>query len=113
MKALKNFLVLTLLGAAPLAGAQVDIPDPNVPGGSMNSAVRIVATNELMIDRQIKRWIRTHYPGWDADPYEIQEFGAERYAVVYITSSGNPGRRVYFKVNKTVNDEDDMGFPKL
>lgn len=113
MKALKSFLAVTLLGAASVASAQVNIPDPSMPGGSMNSAVRLVATSEIMIDRQIKRWIRTHYPGWDAEPYEIQEFGAERYAVVYITATNNPGQRVYFKINKTVNDEDDMGFPKM
>jgi hypothetical protein len=113
MKALKGFLVVALLGAASLADAQVNIPDPNLPGGSMNTAVRIVATNELMIDRSIKRWIRTHYPGWDADPYEIQEFGEERYAVVYISSANNPSRRVYFKLNKTLRDDDDDGFPPL
>jgi len=38
----------------------------------------------------------------------------DRYAVVYITSANNPGRRVYFKLNKTVNDDDDNnGFPPL
>jgi len=113
MQALKSLLIVTLLGAASVAGAQVNIPDPNLPGGSMNTAVRIVATNELMVDRYIKRWLRTHYPGWDAEPYDIQELGMERYAIVYITSSNNPGRRVYFKLNKTVNDDDDSGFPPL
>jgi len=110
MKALRSLLVVTLLGAASVAGAQVNLPDPTLPGGSMDSAVRIVAPNELMIDRFIKRWLRTHYPGWDADPYEIKEFGEERYAVVYITSSNNSGRRVYFKLNKTQNDDDDDPF---
>jgi hypothetical protein len=113
MKALKSFLAVTLLGAASVAGAQVNMPDPNLPGGSMMSAVRIVAQNELMIDRFIKRWIRTHYPGWDADPYEIQEFGDERYAVVYITTSNSPGRRVYFKINKTQNEDNDDPFGRL
>jgi len=107
MKALKSLLVVALLGTASVAGAQVNIPDPNLPGGSMISAVRIVAPNDIMIDRFIKRWIRTHYPGWDADPYEIQEMGDERYAIVYITSSNNPGRRVYFKLNKTQSDDND------
>jgi hypothetical protein len=114
MNALKSFLVVTLLGSASLAGAQVNLPDPTLPGGSMNTAVRVVATNDLMVDRYIKRWIRTHYPGWDAEPYEIQEFGEDRYAVVYITSSNNPSRRVYFKLNKTMrDDDDDNGFPPL
>jgi hypothetical protein len=113
MKALKSLLIVTLLGAAPLAGAQVNIPDPNLPGGSMNTAVRVVVTSDIMVDRYIKRWIRTHYPGWDADPYQIQELGMERYAIVYITSTEHPARRVYFKLNKTVNDDDDSGFPPL
>jgi hypothetical protein len=113
MRALKSLIVVTLLGIASAASAQVNIPDPSQPGASMNTAVRIVAPNELMADRYIKRWLRTHYPGWDAEPYEIQELGMERYAIVYITSSSNPGRRVYFKLNQTVHDDDDNGFPPL
>ncbi|MEO8061354.1 MAG: hypothetical protein ABI821_01265 [Pseudomonadota bacterium] len=113
MNTLKSFLVITLLGAASAASAQVNIPDPSTPGGSMNTAVRIVATSDIMIDRYIKRWLRTHYPGWDAEPYDIQELGMDRYAIVYITSSNNPGRRVYFKLNKSVNDDDSNGFPPL
>jgi hypothetical protein len=76
--------------------------------------VRLVVTNDMMLDRQIKRWLRSHYPGWNADPHEFQELGNERYAVVYISSANNPGRRVYFRVQKFQN-EDDMstgsGFP--
>ena len=113
MKLLPKLVAATLLGAASLAVAQVDIPDPSIPGGSMNTAVRIVATNDLMIDRFINRWIRTHYPGWDADPYQIQELGPDRYAVVYITAPGKTARRVYFKVNKSIRDDDDTGFPSL
>jgi aspartate/methionine/tyrosine aminotransferase len=45
----------------------------------------------MMLDRQIKRWIHTHNPGWDADPHEFQDLGSERYAIVYITSPNNPG----------------------
>ncbi len=73
------------------------MPNPTAPGGSIESAVRIVAPNDIMVDRFIARWLRTHYPGWDADPHEIRELGNERYAVVYITSPNNPGRRVYFR----------------
>jgi hypothetical protein len=113
MKAVKGLLIATLLGAASVATGQVNIPDPSLPGSSMMNAVRIVATNDLMVDRFIKRWISTHYPGWDADPYEIQEFGSERYAVVYITSKNDPSRRVYFKLNKSINDDDDGPFPGL
>lgn len=113
MKLLPKLFAAMLLGAASLAVAQVDIPDPSVPGGSMNTAVRIVAANDLMIDRFINRWIRTHYPGWDADPYEMQEFGPDRYAVVYIQATGKTGRRVYFKINKNMRDDDDTGFPQL
>ena len=113
MKTLNSLVAITLLGAASVAGAQVNIPNPQLPGGSYESAVRLVVTNEMMLDHQIKRWIHTHYPGWDAEPYEIQELGMERYAIVYITSSSNPGRRVYFKLNQTVHDDDDNGFPPL
>ena len=98
MKTLNSLVAITLLGAASVAGAQVDIPNPTLPGASMQSAVRLVVTNEMMLDRQIKRWIHTHYPGWTAEPHEFQDFGDERYAIVYISSHNNPGRRVYFRV---------------
>jgi hypothetical protein len=111
MNTVKSLLIVALLGAASAAIGQVNIPDPNQPGSSMMSAVRIVAMNDLMVDRAIKRWIRTHYPGWDADPYEVQEFGSERYAIVYITTSKEPGRRIYFKLNKTIRDDDNEAFP--
>lgn len=113
MKVFKRFLAATLLGAASVAGAQVNMPDPSLPGGSLNTAVRIVVASDIMIDRYITRWIRTHYPGWDAEPYEIQEMGEDRYAIVYITSKGNPGRRVYFKLTKNIHDDDNGGFPPL
>jgi hypothetical protein len=104
MKTLSSLVAITLLGAAPVAGAQVNIPNPQLPGGSYESAVRLVVTNDMMLDRQIKRWIHTHYPGWDADPHEFQNLGEERYAVVYITSPNNPGRRVYFRVQRSQAD---------
>jgi hypothetical protein len=104
MKILKSLVAITLLGAASVAGAQVNIPNPQLPGGSFESAVRLVVTNEMMLDRQIKRWIRVHYPGWDADPHEFQNLGEERYAIVYITSANNPGRRVYFRVQRSQAD---------
>jgi hypothetical protein len=114
MKTLRSLVAITLLGAASVAGAQINMPNPQQPGGSYESAVRLVVTNDMMLDRQIKRWLRSHYPGWDADPHEFQDLGNERYAIVYITSPNNPGRRVYFRVQKHQN-EDDMstgtGFP--
>ena len=106
--------VVTLLGAVAftaVAPAQVNMPPPGLPGSSPDYAVRVVATNDLMVDRFVQRWIRTHYPGWDADPIEYQEIGTERYAVVYITSSNNPGRRVYFRVQSRLNDPTDDGAP--
>jgi hypothetical protein len=113
MQVLKKTLILcALLGAAGSAFAQVKLPDPSLPGGSMVTAVRLVATSELMIERSIKRWLRTHYPGWDSDPYEIQDMAGERYAVVWITAPNNPGRRVYFRVVTNQNDPDAGGaFP--
>jgi hypothetical protein len=110
MKAIQMAFVLgTLLGVAGIAHAQVNLPNPQEPGGSLDSAVRIIATSDLMVDRHIRRWLRTHYPGWDADPYEYMMYGDERYAVVYITSKNNPGRRVYFRVkgSSAENDNDD------
>jgi hypothetical protein len=104
MKILNSLVAVTLLGAASVAGAQINIPNPQLPGGSFESAVRLVVTNEMMLDRQIKRWIHTHYPGWDADPHEFQDLGEERYAIVYITSANNPGRRVYFRVQRSQAD---------
>ena len=75
--------------------------EPGRAGRFAGVAVRLVATSELMVDRYISRWLRTHYPGWDADPHEFKDIGIERYAVVYITSPNNPGRRVYFRIMKT------------
>ena len=113
MKTLKNLIVVTLLGAAS-AGAQINMPDPQLPGGSYDTAVRLVVTSDMMLDRQIHRWIRTHYPGWDADPHEFQELGNERYAVVYITSPNQPSRRVYFRIAKSqIDDGMGDGFPPL
>ena len=114
MKTIQLLVAFTLLGAASVAGAQISMPDPTIPGGSMETAVRIISANDFMVDRFIKRWIRQHYPGWDADPHEFQEFGSERYAVVYITSPGNSGRRVYFRVVTNQQDDDRGGaFPNF
>ena len=112
MKTLRNALIFcTLLGAAGAANAQIKMPEPGAPGGSPDTAVRIHATSDLMVDRFIKRWLRTHYPGWDAEPHEFTEIGTERYAVVYISSPNNPGRRVYFRVSGRLHDDDEGGFP--
>ena len=104
-------VIVALLGTAGIAAAQINMPAPGTPGSSPDYAVRIVATNDLMVNRYVQRWIRTHYPGWDADPIEYQEIGPERYAVVYITSPNNPGRRVYFRIASRMNDPDDDGAP--
>jgi hypothetical protein len=110
MNTLKSLVAIILLGLAPGAFAQVNIPNPQAPGNSPDSAVRLVATSDLMVDRFISRWIRTHYPGWNADPHEFTDIGFERYAVVYITSPNNPGRRVYFRVMKHQNEDETAGF---
>jgi hypothetical protein len=70
--------------------------------------VRVVASNDLMVDRYIKRWLHQHYPGWDADPAEYMDIGFQRYAVVYITSANNPGRRIYFRVQGSMADDDGV-----
>jgi hypothetical protein len=111
MKTLERLVVITLLGFAPFAGAQINMPNPAAPGSSPESAVRLVSTSDLMVDRQINRWLKAHYPGWDADPHEFMEIGTERYAVVYITSSNNPGRRIYFRVMKSQTEDDSSPFP--
>lgn len=112
MKTMRVALILGLLGVTGAAFGQVNMPTPGAPGTTPDTAVRIIATNELMVERFIKRWLRTHYPGWDADPHEFMEIGMERYAVVYITSANNPGRRVYFRVQQNPNDPDDSSpFP--
>ena len=108
MKIIHRFVALTLLGIG-IASAQIDMPNPTAPGGSFDSAVRIVATNDMMIDRFIARWLRTHYPGWDSEPHEFQEMADERYAVVYITHHDHPGRRVYFRILQSHSDPDNQG----
>jgi hypothetical protein len=112
MKLIRHLAAASLLGFAAIAGAQISMPNPGAPGGSMDSAVRIVVTNDLMIDRSIQRWLRTHYAGWDADPHELRTFGDELYAIVYITHPDNPARRVYFRVLRSHADPDDSSpFP--
>ena len=106
MKSIRCLAAVLLLGLAASVNAQVNLPDPNTPGGSFNTAVRIVATSELMIDRSIARWLRKHYPGWDADPHEFQNMGDERYAIVYISHPDHPSRRVYFRVLSSYADPD-------
>jgi hypothetical protein len=105
------FVTATLLAAAAVV-AQVNMPSPQAPGNSMESAVRVIAASDFMVERFIKRWLRTHYPNWDADPHEYMEFGDERYAVVFIRSSENPSRRVYFRVqSRPGEDVDDRNIP--
>jgi hypothetical protein len=111
MKTLTGLFAVTLLGAASITQAQINMPNPATPGLSPSTAIQVVAMNDLMIDRFIKRWLHQHYPGWDADPYETMEIGTDRYAVVYVTSANNPGRRLYFKIKSTMRDDDDDGFP--
>jgi hypothetical protein len=112
MKTIQRFLAIALLGAASVVSAQINMPNPTVPGGSYNTAVRVLAVNDLMVDRYIERWIRTHYPGWNAEPHEYQELGSERYAIVYITSASAPGQRVYFRVMRTPTEDNSGGFPE-
>jgi hypothetical protein len=109
MKSLRIALVGPVAGMLLAFGAQaqVNIPNPMSPGNSPDSAVRVIATNDFMVERFIKRWLRAHYADWHADPHEYMNIGMEKYAVVYITSAGNPGRRVYFRVQSRPGDPDD------
>lgn len=111
MKTLASLAATILLGASGLAVAQVNLPSPNSPGMSPDSAVELLAPSDLMVDRYIKRWLQMHYPGWTADPHEFMEIGSERYAVVYITSANAPGRRIYFRVKKNPMEDDSSPFP--
>lgn len=112
MKIISHIAAVTLLGAG-IAQAQISIPDPTAPGASYETAVRMVSTSDIMLEGRINRWLRKHYPGWDADPLEFQEVGNERYAVVYITHQEHASRRVYFRVLQSHADPDaqDPAFP--
>jgi len=112
MKTLASLAAIVLLGASQMAVAQINMPNPGAPGSSPDTAVRLVVTSDLMLDRYIKRWLHQHYPGWDADPHQFMEIGPERYAVVYITAPQQPGRRIYFRVQKNPM-EDDQSMPPL
>ena len=107
MKTLVSIAAIVLLGAGSAANAQINMPNPNVPGGSYQTAIRLIATNDLMLDRQIKSWLHRHYPDWDTEPHEMIDLGGERYAVVYISSKDNPGRRVYFRVAGSQRDQNE------
>jgi hypothetical protein len=108
MSRIVSLFAVALLGASPVATAQLKMPHPQQPGASIESAVRLVVTSDLMIDRSIRRWLRQHYPGWDADPHEIREFGDERYAVVQISAQNQPDRRVYFRLAGHQKEYDDL-----
>jgi hypothetical protein len=110
MKTMRCAIVVAMLLGGN-AFAQINMPNPMSPGSSMDSAVRVIASNDVMVDRFIKRWLRTHYPKWHADPHELMQFGSERYAVVYIKSAENPGRRVYFRLQSRPGDPDEMDNP--
>ena len=103
-----SLLAVTLLGAASIAGAQLKMPHPAEPGMSMDSAVRLLVTSELMVDRSIQRWLRRHYPGWDAQPHEIRHFGDEVYAIVNISAQNQTDRKVYFRLMQHQKEEDDL-----
>jgi hypothetical protein len=107
MKAFQAAMIAGLL-VSGVASAQINLPEPGLPGSTPDNAVRIVGS-ELMADRFISRWIRTHYPGWSADPIEYTEIGFQRYAVVQIRADNNPSRRVYFRIQKRLNDPTDDG----
>ena len=113
MKSIRAAIIAGML-VTGIASAQVNLPQPGLPGSSPADAVRIMVTNEIMADRTIKRWLRTHYPGWDADPIEFTDIGFERYAVVRIKAENNPSRRVYFRLQSRQNDPSDDGpsFPQ-
>jgi hypothetical protein len=108
MKFIARVTAVMLLGAG-IAQAQISVPNPSAPGGSFESAVRLVSTSDLMLDRQISRWLRTHYKGWDAQPHEFTNLGDERYAIVYITHKEYPSRRVYFRILQSHADPDNQG----
>jgi hypothetical protein len=105
---LGRIAAISLLGMG-VAQAQLSIPNPTAPGASMDSAIRLVVTSDLMVDRSISRWLRTHYKGWDADPHEFTNFGDERYAVVFISHKDHPSRRVYFRILQSHADPDIEG----
>lgn len=111
MKSFASFAAAILLGVSTLAVAQVNLPNPQSPGMSPDSAVELLAPSDIMVDRYIKRWLQMHYPGWTAEPHQFMEIGTERYAVVYITSASAPSRRIYFRVKKNPMEDDSSPFP--
>lgn len=111
MKSFTSFAAAILLGASALAVAQVNLPNPQSPGMSPDSAVELLAPSDIMVDRYIKRWLQMHYPGWTAEPHQFMEIGSERYAVVYISSANATSRRIYFRVKKNPMEDDSSPFP--
>ena len=110
MKTFASLVAVTLLGVCSVAEAQINLPDPSSPGMTPDNAVRIVGS-ELMVDRFISRWLHTHYPGWSAEPHQFTEIGFARYAVVYISAPNNPSRRIYFRLARSQNEDDDAVMP--
>lgn len=114
MNKIVSLLAASLLGTATGAFAQVNMPNPQLPGSSPHNPVRLVSTSDLMVDRAIRRWLNQHYPGWSADPHEIREIGFDRFAIVNISAPNQQDRRVYFKLaTKQTDDDPQEGFPPL
>lgn len=112
MKTIKSGLILcTLLGAMHVH-AQVNLPTPGQPGSTPNNAVKIISTSELMVDRDIERWLRRNCKGCSWTRPEYQEIGDTRYAVVDVTSQNDQQRRMYFRISSRQIDQgdDDFGF---
>ncbi len=111
MKLIRTAIIAATLLGTGAALAQVNLPEPGLPGSSPETAVRLAVTSDIMVDRQVNRWLRTHYPGWSSDPIEFMDIGFERYAVVRITSANNPSRRVYFRIQSRENNPADDRSP--
>ncbi len=99
-------LLLVLFGATS-APAQINMPPPGSPGSSPDTAIRLNATSELMVDSMIRRWMRANYRGWSYSSPEMMEVGDRRYAVVTASSAGQGSRRVYFYVTSRVGADPD------
>jgi hypothetical protein len=114
MNKIASLLAASLWVAASAAFAQINLPNPQLPGSTPHNPVRLVSTSDLMVDSAVRRWLNQHYPGWTADALEFREIGFARFAVVNISAPNQADRQVYFKLATQQNDDDAQdGFPRL
>ena len=114
MKTTARLLAVALLGVTSFAVAQINMPNPRRPGPRRKQTPYGSPT------RPTSWWIApsgagsiSTIPVGMPSRTEFMNIGPDRYAVVYITSANNAGRRVYFRVSSGMDNDDGAMSPGM